>query len=294
MKKPLFLVLSMFTGLIALNAKEIQLQSPDGNLQIVVTIDKEISWSAQLKGKPVLEKAVVAMELSDRVLGLEARLAKQSVKEVKQEIQAAVPYKDAIIEDHCNELSLQFRERFSLTFRAYNDGVAYRFSETSRKPYEVLNEKMDLFFPDGAACYFSEEHTTYSHNGKRLLHLVDQILDFRKIQANKMKLMVEETEICSFISLIMENFQFKAKEKEINYLFDAKEDKIYLWIDKDKFEKIIFNLLSNAFKYTPPGKSIWIACPAYLPLALFRSVLRAINPSRFVDRTKEIQPVDHW
>lgn len=164
MKKPLLLVLSMFTGLIALNAKEIQLQSPDGNLQVVVTVDKEISWSAQLKGKPVLEKAVVAMELSDRVSGLEARLAKQSVKEVKQEIQAAVPYKDAIIEDHCNELSLQFRERFSLTFRAYNDGVAYRFSETSRKPYEVLNEKMDLFFPDGAACYFSEEHTTYSHN----------------------------------------------------------------------------------------------------------------------------------
>jgi len=54
----------------------------------------------------------------------------------------------------------------------------------------------------------------------------------------------------------MENFQFKAREKEINYLFDSNEDKIYLWIDKDKFEKIIFNLLSNAFKYTPPGKSI--------------------------------------
>lgn len=164
MRTSLFLLSIVMLGLTTLSATEYKLQSPDGNLQVLVNVDKEISWSAQLKGKPVVEKAVVAMELSDRVLGLEARLTKQSVKEIRQEIQVAVPHKDAVIVDHCNELSLQFREKFSLTFRAYNDGLAYRFSETSRKPYEVLNEKMDLFFPAGAACYFSEEHTTYSHN----------------------------------------------------------------------------------------------------------------------------------
>ena len=164
MRTSLFLLSIVMLGLTTLSAKEYKLQSPDGNLQVLVNVDKEISWSAQLKGKPVVEKAVVAMELSDRVLGLEARLTKQSVKEIRQEIQVAVPHKDAVIVDHCNELSLQFREKFSLTFRAYNDGVAYRFTEASRKPYEVLNEKMELFFPDGAACYFSEEQTTYSHN----------------------------------------------------------------------------------------------------------------------------------
>ena len=164
MRTSLFLLSIVMLGLTTLSATEYKLQSPDGNLQVLVNVDKEISWSAQLKGKPVVEKAVVAMELSDRVLGLEARLTKQSVKEIRQEIQVAVPHKDAVIVDHCNELSLQFREKFSLTFRAYNDGVAYRFTEASRKPYEVLNEKMELFFPDGAACYFSEEQTTYSHN----------------------------------------------------------------------------------------------------------------------------------
>ena len=164
MRTSLFLLSIVMLGLTTLSAKEYKLQSPDGNLQVLVNVDKEISWSAQLKGKPVVEKAVVAMELSDRVLGFEARLTKQSVKEIRQEIQVAVPHKDAVIVDHCNELSLQFREKFSLTFRAYNDGVAYRFTEASRKPYEVLNEKMELFFPDGAACYFSEEQTTYSHN----------------------------------------------------------------------------------------------------------------------------------
>lgn len=96
------------------------------------------------------------------------------------------------------------------------------------------------------------------HNSTRLLHLVNQILDFRKIQANKMKLLAEETEIYDFVSQIMENFQFKAKEKSINYILESNVEKIYLWIDKDKFEKIIFNLLSNAFKYTPAGKSIKI------------------------------------
>ncbi|MFA7358654.1 MAG: glycoside hydrolase family 97 protein [Bacteroidales bacterium] len=164
MRTSLFLLSIVMLGLTTLSAKEYKLQSPDGNLQVLVNVDKEISWSAQLKGKPVVEKAVVAMELSDRVLGVNARLTKQSVKEIQQEIQVAVPHKDALIEDHCNELSFKFREKFSLSFRAYNDGLAYRFSETSRKPYEVLNEKMDLFFPAGAACYFSEEHITYSHN----------------------------------------------------------------------------------------------------------------------------------
>jgi signal transduction histidine kinase/AraC-like DNA-binding protein len=156
-----------------------------------------------------------------------------------------------------------YRLRHEVTAEQQLSEIKLRFftdiSHELRTPLTLISSPVtDVLEHEELSAPARENLTIAQHNSKRLLHLVDQILDFRKIQANKMKLMVEETEICSFISLIMENFQFKAKEKEINYLFDAKEDKIYLWIDKDKFEKIIFNLLSNAFKYTPPGKSIRI------------------------------------
>ena len=93
-------------------------------------------------------------------------------------------------------------------------------------------------------------------NTQRMLRLVNQILDFRKIQNNKMKLRIEHIEIVSFTQRIMENFQTIAEENRIDFLFETEKPQLYLWIDTDKVEKIIFNLLSNAFKYTHPGKNI--------------------------------------
>lgn len=158
-------------------------------------------------------------------------------------------------------LFIIYRLRHEVTAEQQLSEIKLRFftdiSHELRTPLTLISSPVtDVLEHEKLSETARENLTIAQHNSKRLLHLVNQILDFRKIQANKMKLMVEETEICGFISLIMENFQFKAKEKEINYLFNSNEDRIYLWIDKDKFEKIIFNLLSNAFKYTPPGKSI--------------------------------------
>lgn len=93
-------------------------------------------------------------------------------------------------------------------------------------------------------------------NTQRMLRLVNQILDFRKIQNNKMKLRIEQVEIVSFTQRIMENFQTVAEENRIDFIFESEQPKLYLWVDADKVEKIIFNLLSNAFKYTHPGKNI--------------------------------------
>ena len=92
-----------------------------------------------------------------------------------------------------------------------------------------------------------------------MLRLVNQILDFRKIQNKKMKLMVEKTELIAFLMKITENFRLIAEEKQICFTFQTEVEELYIWMDRDKVEKIIFNLLSNAFKYTMPGKSVKIA-----------------------------------
>jgi len=93
-------------------------------------------------------------------------------------------------------------------------------------------------------------------NTDRMLRLVNQILDFRKIQNRKMKMRVQNIEIVSFVKNIMQNFDALAEEHRIDFIFEHEKDILYLWGDKDKIEKIIFNLLSNAFKYTPVDKMI--------------------------------------
>ena len=101
-----------------------------------------------------------------------------------------------------------------------------------------------------------EQLQVVERNTNRMLHLINQILDFRKIQNKKMKMQVQRVDVVAFTRKVMENFDSVAEEHRIDFLFETEKPGLYLWIDADKYEKIIFNLLSNAFKYTPNGKMI--------------------------------------
>ena len=101
-----------------------------------------------------------------------------------------------------------------------------------------------------------EQLQVVERNTNRMLRLINQILDFRKIQNKKMKMQVQRIEVVAFTRKIMENFDSVAEEHHIDFLFETEKSELYLWVDVDKYEKIIFNLLSNAFKYTPNGKMI--------------------------------------
>ena len=101
-----------------------------------------------------------------------------------------------------------------------------------------------------------EQLVVVERNTNRMLRLVNQILDFRKIQNKKMKMQVQRVDIVPFVRKVMENFEAVAEEHRIDFLFQTEKEHLYLWVDADKLEKIVFNLLSNAFKYTPNGKMI--------------------------------------
>ena len=96
-------------------------------------------------------------------------------------------------------------------------------------------------------------------NSDRMQRLVGQILDFSKIQNSKMKLRVQYVDIISFTKEIINYFTTLSQERHISLNFNTQLSKVNLWVDKDKLEKVIFNLLSNAFKYTSDGKNIWVS-----------------------------------
>lgn len=93
-------------------------------------------------------------------------------------------------------------------------------------------------------------------NANRMLRMVNQILDFRKIQ--KKKLNIQETEVAIFIEDVCNSFKDVANKRNINLELKNEIGNQTLWFDRDSVEKLIFNLLSNAFKHTSDGKTISI------------------------------------
>lgn len=93
-------------------------------------------------------------------------------------------------------------------------------------------------------------------NANRMLRLVNQLLDFRKVQNQKMKLKVSEVDLSVFIPFVMNNFKELSVRHHIEFCFETESEHLKIWVDQDKLETILFNLIANAFKFTPSGKSI--------------------------------------
>jgi len=97
---------------------------------------------------------------------------------------------------------------------------------------------------------------TIERNAKRLLHLVNQLLDLRKMEVNELKLHMSRGDIAGFIKTTADSFGDLAEERGIVFEYQADTDHLPALFDKDKVERILFNLLSNAFKFTPTGGSV--------------------------------------
>ena len=132
-------------------------------------------------------------------------------------------------------------------------------SHELRTPLTLISSPVTEVLENEPLSPSAREHLTLVHqNTERMLRLMNQILDFRKIQNQKMKLLIEETDLIPLLQKVMSSFKSIAEEKNINYQLTSTIQSVYSWVDRDKFEKIFFNLLSNAFKYTPADKSITV------------------------------------
>jgi DNA-binding response OmpR family regulator/nitrogen-specific signal transduction histidine kinase len=103
-------------------------------------------------------------------------------------------------------------------------------------------------------------------NARRLLSLVNQLLDFRKMEVQEINLHPAIGDIVGFSKDISHSFMDIAEKKNIRFSFSSNIESLEIYFDRDKFEKILFNLLSNAFKYTPDNGTVGINL-AYEPPA---------------------------
>ncbi|WP_291861716.1 ATP-binding protein [Marinilabilia sp.] len=100
---------------------------------------------------------------------------------------------------------------------------------------------------------------TIRNNALRLLNLINQLIDLRKLDQGELALTISRFDIVAFTAGVVESFQVLASKKGVDLDFFSSEDKLEVWLDTDKTEKILYNLLANALKYTPGGKSILVS-----------------------------------
>lgn len=102
----------------------------------------------------------------------------------------------------------------------------------------------------------AEELGLIEHNTQRILGLVNQILDVRRFDKQQMRLQFQETDLAQYINGIFRMYTYNAAERSIEYTFHHPDTPVMAWIDHSQFDKVISNLLSNAFKYTFDGGHI--------------------------------------
>lgn len=147
------------------------LNSPDGRIEMELSISDQLSWSLRLDDQIVIESTAISMEMSDkRSLGVNPKLKASEIVSKELSIKPQIPHKNSMILSHYNELTLAFKGNFDLIFRAYNDGLAYRFIDHAKKSKDVLFEEMAINFPKGTKSYFPQEESMYSHNERIYIH----------------------------------------------------------------------------------------------------------------------------
>lgn len=133
---------------IALNAKDFTASSPSGNIVLTVSPGENLSYSVKRDGKAVVDKAEIAMKLSGKTIGGNAKVKKSKTGKVNEVLTPLVPMKQSKIDNKCNTLTLTLSDGSDVEFRIYDNGVAHRFVTRGKAPeVEVLDEVFSVAFP---------------------------------------------------------------------------------------------------------------------------------------------------
>jgi len=129
-------------------------------------------------------------------------------------------------------------------------------SHEFRTPISLIMGPVDQLLGGQNDANGNEKLQLIKRNSRRLLNLVNQLLDFRKMEEQELRLQVAEGEFVGFFRDICQSFADLSERKGIRLSVETGVGPLYVWFDRDKVERILFNLLSNAFKFTPEGGKI--------------------------------------
>lgn len=158
---------------------------------------------------------------------------------------------------HENELKIKELESENLREKeriksAFFANISHEF----RTPLTLIISPLKEIIQNNQSGGLTKVHKTILRNGERLLELVNQLLDLSKLESETLKLEPEQTDINAFLKGLAGTFESMAAGRDITFLLNMPAQPINAQFDKDKVHKIVNNLLSNAFKFTPEGGTV--------------------------------------
>ncbi|MBN2807460.1 MAG: glycoside hydrolase family 97 protein [Prolixibacteraceae bacterium] len=147
MKKILCILLIALLGFNLAQAKNLEVQSPNGKIALLVATVDQLTWSVKLDGETLIQPSAIALQLSNgEVLGQHSSLKTSKIQQMNNSFQA-INYRKAVVQDHYTQLTLKFKNDFDVEFRVYNDAVAYRFVTHRKDTLFIQNEVANFNFP---------------------------------------------------------------------------------------------------------------------------------------------------
>jgi len=125
-----------------------------------------------------------------------------------------------------------------------------------RSPLTLIMSPLHKLLKRDLDSDVKSELKTIEHNAQRVQNLVNQILDIRKIDKQQMKLQCQETDMVQYVGNILKSYEYTAKERNMTFRYSPEVDQLKVWLDRTALDKVVDNLLSNAFKYTYDGGEI--------------------------------------
>jgi len=175
------------------------------------------------------------------IIGLLLYLRKRGIDKIRQQFSIEKEREEA---QRMHELDLMKIKFFT--------NVSHEF----RTPLSLIMAPVDKILKQIAEPEIQRQLLLVNRNAKRLLNLVNQLLDFRKMEYQELKLHERKGDIISFIKDLSYAFTDVADQKHIRFIFDSDLESFYTNFDHDKIERILFNLLSNAYKFTHEGGQV--------------------------------------
>ena len=129
-------------------------------------------------------------------------------------------------------------------------------SHEIRTPMTLIISPLEKLISENTEKDKQHVYQMMYRNAQRILRLINQLMDVRKIDKGLMSLKFNETNMVGFIDDLMQTFEYQAKKSNIRFTFEHADKTLPVWIDQNNFDKVLLNILSNAFKFTPENGEI--------------------------------------
>lgn len=227
------LSLALLAATYFISAQTYEVSSPNNQLKATVQTDNGLSFSVILNGTEVISNTAIGLDIEDYgLLGSKSKVKSVDRKSVNESLIPVVQLKSSSISNNYNELIITYKDGNGVTFRAFDDGLAYKFFTNIIKDIQINDEQFDLSFTKPTISYFPQEESLISHYERTYKLTNPDTLnseDFCSLpvlfQTNDINVLLTETDLYDYPGLFMKGTNSNGlASKFAPYVLEAKPD----------------------------------------------------------------------